>query len=81
MYLRSVGSDVFTCLILCSPGDELFSDSYKITVVHDILYEVEGKVRNLVNYCRLGKETHVILTTIGALPKKIIVFARQGNGL
>ena len=28
-----------------SSGDELFSDTYKMTLVQDCLYEVVGKVR------------------------------------
>ena len=48
--------DVFLCLItalwkkkhmlmyVMYVGDELFSDTYKMTVVDDIFYEVEGKV-------------------------------------
>ncbi len=32
---------------LYSVGDELFSDTFKVKEVADILYEVEGKVRNV----------------------------------
>jgi len=34
--------DVFT-------GDELCSDAYPIKTVDDVYYEVEGKVRGLIN--------------------------------
>lgn len=35
---------ILTIIIHLHVGDELFSDTYKMTVVDDIFYEVEGKV-------------------------------------
>lgn len=30
----------------CIPGDEMFSDTYKIKLIDDVLYEVYGKVKS-----------------------------------
>ena len=35
-------------------GDELFSDIYKIRVINDVLYEVEGKVGIVLQFCVYG---------------------------
>ena len=32
------------------PGDELLTDTYKITIKDDVFFEVEGKVRNCLYY-------------------------------
>lgn len=35
-------------ILSLSPGDEMFSDSYKIKLIDDVIYEVYGKVVNRV---------------------------------
>ena len=46
--------DVFT-------GDELFSDTYKIVLKDEVLYEVWGKVKIRFSLCTLSKECRISL--------------------
>lgn len=50
-----------TINLFCFLGDEMFSDTYKIKLIDEVLYEVTGKVSILI-LCLW--EVHVLITIL-----------------